>query len=193
MATTYHIIPELTAKQVRNFRAKYIESSQHECWEWTAYRTPDGYGKLCINYTAFFAHRIAYFLATGDDPGPLEVKHSCDNPPCVNPAHLAKDTHMGNMADMVRRGRSASGDRQAFRVHPEVVPRGKNHYWNKHPEKRLRGEQASKAKLTNEQVIEIRRLYDTRQATRKELREQFRVGQTTIQSIVTRKAWTHLD
>jgi hypothetical protein len=56
------------------------------------------------------AHRVSLMLA-GVDIGDLLIRHSCDNPPCVNPAHLSVGTHADNAADMVSRERQARGSR----------------------------------------------------------------------------------
>jgi hypothetical protein len=56
------------------------------------------------------AHRMALQLADGIRRDPAEkVRHSCDNPPCCNPAHLLPGTQADNVADMVQRGRVARG------------------------------------------------------------------------------------
>lgn len=47
-------------------------------------------------------------------------------------------------------------------------------------------------KLTEEQVLEIRKLYETKQKTSKELRELFNVSKSTITYIVSRKSWNHI-
>jgi hypothetical protein len=72
-----------------------------DCWEWRGNRNNRGYGKL----GKIYAHRVAYELASGPIPSGLEVMHSCDNPPCCNPAHLSVGTHADNMQDMARKGR----------------------------------------------------------------------------------------
>jgi hypothetical protein len=59
------------------------------------------------------AHRVALELATGSAPVG-DVAHSCDHPPCCNPAHLRDATHAENMADMAARGRSPRGERNAW-------------------------------------------------------------------------------
>ena len=52
------------------------------------------------------AHRLAWVAANGRPvPDGLCVLHSCDTPPCVNPAHLWVGTRKDNHADAVRKGR----------------------------------------------------------------------------------------
>ena len=71
------------------------------CWIWRGPRHRQGYGRAGRNV----AHRIAFELAHGPFDRRLKVCHHCDNPPCVNPAHLFLGTQRDNVQDMVRKGR----------------------------------------------------------------------------------------
>lgn len=85
---------------------KYVAvGAPDECWPWTAATRRRGYGIFTVNRRNFVAHRLAFQVATGIDPGELLVCHTCDNPPCCNPAHLFLGTNSDNMRDMVAKGR----------------------------------------------------------------------------------------
>lgn len=68
-----------------------------DCWTWTAYLKPDGYGFVKFGGRCQQAHRVAYELLVGPIPDGLEIDHRCRNRACVNPAHLEPVTHLVNV------------------------------------------------------------------------------------------------
>ncbi len=74
------------------------------CWPWMGGLNEDGYGLVYVNGKTMTAHRHAWRLTNGD-PGDLCVCHSCDNPPCCNPAHHWLGTNEENTADRTAKGR----------------------------------------------------------------------------------------
>lgn len=83
------------------------------CWMWKAHIIkPFGHGGFRISKNPRIqlrAHQVAFWLTHGWLPE--VVRHKCDVPACVNPNHLIAGTHLSNVADRVKRGRSATGER----------------------------------------------------------------------------------
>lgn len=76
------------------------------CWVWTSYRNRKGYGEIGLRgRKTAMAHRVSYVLHYGEIPPNLIVGHHCDNPPCVNPAHLWAGVPRDNTTDMLRKRR----------------------------------------------------------------------------------------
>ena len=86
------------------------------CWEFSGRRDSAGYGRLDFDNRDASAHRTAYQIWVGPIPAEMIVMHSCDNPPCINPAHLSVGTHQDNMDDMTGKGRASrrSGESNPF-------------------------------------------------------------------------------
>lgn len=132
------------------------------CWPWTYGKDPAGYGQGPFGWTRK-AHRQAYYLAHGVQPAKgLDVCHSCDNPPCVNPAHLWLGTRSQNILDASRKGRlnSATGDRHG------------------------------QSKLTWEAVRLIRARH-AKGTSQGRLAAEYGVSQVAIHFVITRKTWAN--
>jgi hypothetical protein len=140
---------------------KYVQKGKpNECWLWIG----------CVfkkrrGYGQFFsgkhsrAHRFSYELHYGKIPDGLMVLHHCDNPPCVNPRHLFCGTAKENTEDMIKKGRMSKGE--------------------KHPI----------SKLTEKQVVEIRKIGLSGKLTQGEIGKKFGVSNITISDIMRNKKW----
>lgn len=85
------------------------------CWLWVGAQRRDGYGHMHISGVSVGAHRYSYEYVNGQLDRDLVVLHKCDNPSCVNPAHLRAGTRQENMVEMVAKKRAAFGDRNGHR------------------------------------------------------------------------------
>jgi hypothetical protein len=135
------------------------------CWLWRGTLDSKGYGRFRLGGRSFhrrhFVHRISYQLAHGPIPPELLVCHHCDRPACVRPDHLFLGTQADNIADRDAKGR------------------------------KLIGEAAPKARLTEQDVTQIRARCAEGES-RSELAREFGVAKVTVQAIVRRRNWRHM-
>jgi hypothetical protein len=135
-----------------------------DCWPWLAARDSDGYGLFAVSHRQQMgAHRYILGLKLGRPvPDGVMALHTCDWPPCCNPAHLYEGTALDNARDC------------------KVRERG------------CRGERHSRAKLTADDVRDIRRLYATGGWSQDTLARMYGVTQQAIGAVVRGETWKHV-
>jgi len=131
-----------------------------DCWEWTAFREK-GYGRFQLNGSSYRANRIAFVVTNGDTE--LRVLHTCDNPPCCNPAHLFAGTQDDNNRQCRDRGRAVY----------------------------VCGEKHGCAELTEDDVHAIRKLYADGWV-QCEIAEEYGISQSNVSDICSGKNWKHI-
>lgn len=162
----------------RRFFEKVSIDKDTECWNWVGgVRTVSGYGAFRFNGRQNSAHRVSWILHNGTIPDGLFVLHKCDNPACVNPSHLFLGTAQDNSNDMKNKGRSPRGERHGSHLHPERI---------------ARGEENGNSKLTEKEVLEIRRLFASGKYRKIELSRKFGVDHKLIERIINREIWVHI-
>lgn len=97
-----------------HFAAYVTLRETDQCIEWEGSRQTAGYGTFTNSGTHHMAHRVAYELHVGPIPDGHLIRHSCDNPPCVNPRHLLPGLDADNTQDKVDRGRHPVGEKIHF-------------------------------------------------------------------------------
>ena len=130
------------------------------CWPWMMSNNGDGYGQIKVGGNNWTASRLAFTLATGTPAEGQLVCHHCDNPICCNPAHLYAGSKSDNEKDKVARNRK------------NPVTGQRNHF----------------AKLSEDQVQNIRRLFD-QGMTNVAIGKMMGVHHSTISKIRTGGSW----
>ena len=149
---------------VRFWNKVHISENEEGCWEWQGSKVPFGYGRFRIpKDRAVYAHRWSYEYIYGPIPNGLQILHQCDNPPCVRPDHLFLGTQSDNMRDSLDKGRLTAA----------ILT--KNH-----------------AKLTEDQVREIRERYSKGNITQTELAKEYPIGPSSVSHIITGFTWKHV-
>lgn len=91
-------------------------ASTDDCWYWQGDKNQKGYGAISFYHSGrrmrVLAHRVSHAVFKGKIPAGMDMCHSCDNPPCVNPAHLHPGTRYQNMHECMDRGRFSAGVRR---------------------------------------------------------------------------------
>jgi len=145
------------------FWEKVQQGTPTECWPWTRWRDQDGYGQIDVSGRGRRAHQVALELSTGQSiAAGMVVMHTCDNPPCCNPAHLRIGTQAENIRDRDQKGRQAKG-------------LGHLH-----------------AKLDVATVRTIRALYQQGGILQREIATRFDIDQASVSNIVRRKTWKNI-
>jgi hypothetical protein len=150
----------IAQKDLNRFWAKVDKSG--DCWEWMAYKQP--YGQYWNGKRLVQAHRFSYELANGPIPDGLCVLHNCDNPGCVNPAHLFLGTQKDNIRDALEKGRLVN----------------------------QKGENNPRSILTEKKVLTVRAEYKTGKTSCRKLGREHGIDYKHINNIINRKNWSHI-
>lgn len=142
------------------FWAKVNVAGHQDCWLWKGQLFPNGYGRFNLRGAQYLAHRAAVLLSQGVLIGKECVRHTCDNPACVNPAHLIEGSQKENIQDAIDRDR----------LNPQ------------------RGEKSSKAKLKLSDVVDIRRRCAAGE-TQRNVAETYKITPKQVSVIVSGKQW----
>lgn len=150
-------------KLLNRFIKKINFKGQNDCWEWTSSILKNGYGTFYYKGKRIYAHRFAYVLFIKPIPDRKLICHTCDNPSCVNYKHLFLGTNQDNVNDRNQKGKVSKGE--------------------KHPN----------SKLTESQVIEIKKaLLKPYKGQINDLAKKYNVSIRTIENIKYSKTWNHI-
>ncbi len=100
--------PQFKARFLSYLPINYQDDSMIDsCWNWRGNKLSKNYVRIKYGKDSYQAHRISYIIFKDLIPYGKIVRHTCDNPRCVNPKHLLLDTQTDNFKDMTKRNRHA--------------------------------------------------------------------------------------
>lgn len=156
----------LSDRDIRRFWSHVDIRGDDECWPWIACRCKAGYGLFYVaSHSVRVAHRVSVSIHTGAYPIGVLVCHKCDNPPCCNPLHLFLGTARDNTQDMFKKGRNFV----------------------------VRGEMHPGSKLTELDVVAIRKFHASGVSSTQIARMGFPVTSRSIRRICRGDRWMHAD
>ena len=193
------------------------EGGPDECWEWTR-ATNKGYGAMAVHGSRMRqAHVVAWELHHGKPlPQGKILRHTCDNPPCTNPAHLIIGKHSDNVRDKVERDRQSKGSAHGLAKNTEdavleicrLYEAGAGQQelarqfgisqaavslilqgktWG-----HVTGRGATRSRLYKmdaQKAAEMRRMYTTGAWTQRRLAEHFGVSKALVNGVVSGRMW----
>lgn len=148
------------------------------CIEWIGPLHETGYGIFTYKRKQQLAHRAAYAIYKGSFAPDACVLHRCDNRPCVNPDHLFLGDRGDNARDMASKGRQWVQQTPAGRP---ICP----------TELKARGQQHGMSKLTDAEVLAIRRRASKGELG-KHLAAEYGRSVSLISQVIRGQIWTHV-
>lgn len=186
------MFPEILAKLPERIAKKIQVGGAAECWPWTGCFGWNGYGLSGLHGRKVRVHRLVLEAKLGRKlKSTEESRHKCHYKPCCNPDHLEEGSHQDNVADTIRAGRQAQGDRQGLRLHPEARAFGDRNGSRTHPEKRPRGEAHAGSTHSETEVVSI---FDLRRQGLKGSTIALQLGcnREYVYKVLGGKIWKHL-
>lgn len=152
---------EFDDKDVERFWSHVIKGPA--CWHWRKHRTASGHGQLKVKGKRVYAHRFSYRITYGPITPGAVIRHKCNKPSCVRPDHLETGSQADNVADRVKAGRSATGERNG------------------------------RSKLSSFQVARIKRALKLENSNIYQLAKKYRVTRKVIRDIREGRTWKHVE